>query len=1060
MTAEATRPGAWSRRLSLRQRLLLAPLAAILLLAALLAGMIVQAGHHDARLAQANARHLGTIDRYADALLALTERHLALDNLLSSVAQLDPEVARLRTQASLGAIDEALSKINTLLDGDNSGKVPGLAAQLSYLRQSAQAYRQTIALAATTASARPNLATAQIAPANERFAAMSASFSQVLELRRQALESELGAEASRQQGLTLAYVLSALAGAGLLLLLSDRYARRLSAALQRQVDALKQDSQGPAQDQADGDVIGRIGEAVAGVMARLTRLGESELRFRRFFEHHHAVMLQIDPRRGAILAANQAAAEFYGYSREQLCSLRLDDIAVATTGKSAAERQAPQQDSRHLCATHRLADGGERLVEVHAAPVETIGETVLFLIIHDVTQRQQVEAALRASQAALNDAQAVAKVGSWTLDLRSDALSWSQETYRIFGVPCGTPQTLESFVSHVHPLDRDFVLTSWKAALLGQPYDIEHRIEVAGEIRWVRECAHIRRDSDGVTILGIGTVQDITELRQAQQALRELNHDLEQRVAERTAQLEAASQAKSDFLSRMSHEIRTPMNSVLGMAHLALRTRLTPKQRDYVEKIHGSGQHLLGLIDSILDLSKIEAGKFELDAVDFTFAKMMEDLRHLCAPQATAKGLRLAFDFGPDIPARMHGDPLRLSQVLINFTTNAIKFTERGEIRVSARILEPRPDACCLLRFEIEDSGVGISKADQDRLFQVFQQGASGGKRRQRGSGLGLAISKQLVNMMGGEVGMVSAPGQGSTFWFTVKLSKASAAVHSSSCDSPCCGSLPSGSQALNMIKGARLLVADDHPLNQQVARELLEAAGATVCVANDGREAVALLRQQSFDCLLLDVHMPELDGYATTRCIRADPALADLPVIALTASAWNQDRDGCLAAGMNDFVSKPIRPERLYACVAKWLATLPPQRRQDPAPSGNAPGGTCDDPRIIDLAVPARALQSDPEKVGRIARKFVEATWIDLARMEAALERGDLATLGDLGHRIKSPAQALGAMGLVDLCQGLEALRRGGSTEQAGITVRRMRALLEQISQRVHSSVGSANAI
>lgn len=534
-------------------------------------------------------------------------------------------------------------------------------------------------------------------------------------------------------------------------------------------------------------------------------------------------------------------------------------------------------------------------------------------------------------------------------------------------------------------------------------------------------------DTGGVTGI-IGTAIDITEQREREQAL------------------EAANRTQSEFLAKMSHEIRTPMNSILGMSHLALTAETDPKNRDYLEKIHLSGMHLLGIIDEILDFSKIDAKKIKIETVDFDFGRLLNNLNNLIAGKAIEKGIRLDFDIDPGIPNNLRGDPRRLSQVLINYASNAIKFTPTGNIIVRARKIGENENGT-LVRFEVQDTGIGISSEDKARLFQPFQQVDASLTRNYDGAGLGLAISKQLVEMMDeGAVGVDSAPGQGSTFWFTVRLGKANES-HKSVNDE---ADIPPASIA--MIKGAHILLAENNIFNQQVATEFLENAGATVCVAQNGNEALDLLLKDDFDCVLMDIQMPLMDGFEATRLIRANPELAGMPVIAMTANASDEDRARCLAAGMDDYISKPFKPYTLYATLAHWLSAPPRQMMFSDRPS-KLSGATMwvGEPNIIDLSVLAELLGDNKSEMHKFANQFMMLARKDMVEIEAALARNDLVALCALGHHNKAPARMVGAMGFYNLCQALEDHgKNGGSIDQGLDIVSRMYFLLDRVNEKI----------
>ena len=717
---------------------------------------------------------------------------------------------------------------------------------------------------------------------------------------------------------------------------------------------------------------------------------------------------------------------------------------------------------------HLLADKVNAMASSLKASIASKAE-VMRRLQEENAERRSIQEALRRSEEKYRGIVEGALEGIFRITLEGRVLSVNPAGARMLGYPSANAlmQHVTDFgrQCYIRPAQREGVIAALLEHNLVAGMELEWR-RADGQAFWASISARLVRDEGGQPLLVETFATDVSARKQAEEELKRHREQLEEAVAERTAELmkakeqaDVANRAKSAFLANMSHEIRTPLNAILGMSQLALDTGLDAQQNNYLQKVHHSAEALLGIINDILDFSKIEAGHLDMESIPFELGNVMDSLANLVGMKAEEKGLELVFRLGAGLPDMLVGDPSRLSQVLVNLGTNAVKFTEHGEVLVTVDVLE-RDAASVRLGFEVSDTGIGITPEQHERLFKAFAQADSSTSRRYGGTGLGLAISQRLVQMMGGELGCDSEPGRGSRFHFSARfgigaaqpgrnpavaardlrgarmliaddndvarevlVAMASAlglrpatasggqealeavvaadaghepfdlllldwkmpGMNGVDCAKAIAGMalahppptvlmltafsrdemarglqaqqvtvaatltkpvtpsslLDASLQAIGMpqqriqrskrredalrhdlaaLAGARVLLVEDNPINQELARDLLGRANIVVEVAQDGREALDMLARERFDAVLMDCQMPVMDGYEATRELRRHPQWQDLPVIAMTANAMVGDREKVLAAGMNDHIAKPIRFAELFGTLARWV--------------------------------------------------------------------------------------------------------------------------------------------
>ena len=652
------------------------------------------------------------------------------------------------------------------------------------------------------------------------------------------------------------------------------------------------------------------------------------------------VGLSLHDRSFKYIRINQTLAEINGFSVEEHLGKSIFEVVPNLASKIEPILRQVIETNQPVCNIQiyghtAAAPNLKRYWNASFYPVDLLnGDRGIGSIVSDITEGIEAEKSLKENEATLLESQKLANLGNWKLEIDEnfelDAARpiWSAELFSIYGLDDQQPVPTVAELLQFHPVPDRQAIRSAFDQLLGTatPYNLDLCcLRPDGEIRYLNSIGRAVRDETGITKL-YGAVMDITDRKKIEAELIRQNRALEEAIAVAQA-ADSANQAKSDFLANMSHEIRTPMNAILSVAQLLDLSELTPDQRKLLQTLKSNSNKLLTLINDILDLSKIEARELKLDPQEFAFVAIAQNLLDSFTPQAQEKGLELTINVAPDLPLWFIGDDFRLQQVLSNLISNALKFTKQGKIEVNIALRDTIDLAIATVYFSVKDTGIGINTNLQENLFQPFTQADNSTTRQYGGTGLGLTICRRIIELMGGEIGVESKLGQGSTFWFVLPLQLADITnkprqteVTIANEPSPIEEATSPDIAAGNPSQTVDILVVEDYPDNRELIMFMLDTLGYQADSVNNGQEALDRLAQQEYKIILMDCQMPKLDGYQATKAIRQREGERQTIIIGLTAHAMEGDRQKCLNAGMDEYITKPVDLQKLTATLQKWL--------------------------------------------------------------------------------------------------------------------------------------------
>jgi PAS domain S-box-containing protein len=792
---------------------------------------------------------------------------------------------------------------------------------------------------------------------------------------------------------------------------------------------------------ASGEFLGHVGLSADFTERKHAEeaLTESESRFR-IMADSCPIGIWVTDAQGATRFVNRTYREFSGIVADDVTPeewrtmIHEDDWPSFIVGFDRALKDRSALKCEYRC---RRADGEWRWIETYAVPRSSLNGEFLGLvgISKDMTDRRQAEHALKSSEERFRELAENIREVFWMMNVEGSEILYISPAYeQIWGRSCTSLYTSPmDWMEAIRVEDRELAHKTFLRQLQGEGIDSEYRISTPdGQEKWIRDRAFPVRDQAGQMIRVAGIAEEITERKRYERELIRAREGAD-----------AANQAKSRFLANMSHEIRTPMNGVIGMIQLLLETDLNEEQRRFAGVAQSSGRVLLSLIEHVLDISKIEAGGVIFEHRAFNLRQVVDEVVELLSAEARGKGLKLKTRVSAEVPGLVRGDALRLRQVLTNLSANAVKFTRQGEVTLGVKQIGREGDKASL-RFEIADTGIGIAAATIPTLFSPFVQADASTTRQFGGTGLGLAISKQLVERMGGRIGVESREGEGSTFWFTMQFDVAAPGRQGAGRREDGCVHLPKKANTSRL----RILVAEDNRTNQLVAREQLKKLGYKADVVADGRQAVEATKSGDYDLILMDCQMPEMDGYEATRLIRRS-SQAQIPIIALTASAMAPDKERCINEGMNDYLAKPVELGALAEMLAKWL----------PALGADGAKGLCEIDsgaarrEVFDADALLKRLMGDRALAEIVIDGCLKDLPTQLKSLRWRVGAADIAGVRLQAHALKGAAATVGAEELSAVALEMERAAAGGQLAQCDELLTRAVREFERLEQVLESA-------